>query len=90
MAEQARQEVGEVTTMVSNGNGRSELTTWLRFVISIVALVLSLAGGGAVIYSRLCVVESKVEHVLMRIDRLEELLRDQKSTAQNNVAVRAR
>ena len=57
---------------MSNHEKSSELHAWLRFVIGLVSLVLTLAVGSATLYARLCIVETKVDLVTLRIADLEK------------------
>jgi hypothetical protein len=56
---------------MANTNGRTDVKSWLQFTIRLATLIMMLSGGFAVLYARLCIVETKVETALERLASLE-------------------
>ena len=67
----------------------TDVKTWLQFTIRLVSLVLALSGGFAVLYARLCVVETKIENVAERLASLEAKVdaQNKKTALKDDVAL---
>jgi len=66
---------------------KNDVRSWLQFTIRLVMLIVVLGGGLAVLYARLCVVETKVETALERLARLETKMdRQNKKAAATGIA----